>query len=250
MISDALKSFRHEADKINWKQYNINDLFREYIKHENEPIGEQFFAGIICRTWGYAGRVYLQCKKHVPYDQCYDILLDAINYVLKKRVWENPNSSLYNDPAAPDKAFHIALKRFKSLALSRLNSNKRRADFNTMSVDEIHDEYNDAAEGLFDICDDTNQFEDTEIVDFIKSKSPTEIILLDAVCYHDWATLKSIPTFTKRLNSSNIEYYVNKYGLDKSTAAKSIVKVARMSNKDVMSSLNRCLYLSRSEING
>ena len=57
MISDALKSFRHEADKINWKQYNINDLFREYIKHENEPIGEQFFAGIICRTWGYAVRV-------------------------------------------------------------------------------------------------------------------------------------------------------------------------------------------------
>ena len=118
MLEEVYKNYRQLADEVNWKKYNQNDLFFEYIKHENDSLKDKFYAGIVCRYWGLSGRIYQQCNRHVPFEQCYDILIDAINYVLEKRVWENPESSLYEDPTGPDKAFHIALRRQRGILLS------------------------------------------------------------------------------------------------------------------------------------
>ncbi|WP_288266886.1 hypothetical protein, partial [uncultured Methanobrevibacter sp.] len=84
------------------------------------------------------------------------ILLDTINYVLEKRTWENPESSLYNDKSAPDKAFHIVLKRQRGILLASLNADKRVANFNPLSIDGFHESYSDAAEGLLDIYSEDN----------------------------------------------------------------------------------------------
>ena len=86
MLEEVYSSYKKLADEINWKSYDPNDLFFEYIKHENSLLRDNFYAGIVCRYWGYTGRIYLQCNKHLPFEQCYDILIDTINYVLEKRV--------------------------------------------------------------------------------------------------------------------------------------------------------------------
>ena len=57
MLEDVYKSFRSKADEVNWKNYNQNELFYEYIKHENDHLAEHFYAGIVCRYWGYTGRL-------------------------------------------------------------------------------------------------------------------------------------------------------------------------------------------------
>ena len=102
MLTGVYQSYKRLAEQINWKSYSINELFFECVVHENDLLYEPFYAGIICRVWGYSGRIYTQCQRHVPFDECLDCVIDAINYVLKKRVWENKNSSLYQDPTAPD----------------------------------------------------------------------------------------------------------------------------------------------------
>ena len=104
-------------------------MFIECIKHENDQLYENFFAAIVCRFWGHSGRIYVQCNRHVPFEECYDCIINAALYVLKNRVWENVNSSLYNDPTGPDKAMHIAIKRERSIMLSRHNAKKRLSNF-------------------------------------------------------------------------------------------------------------------------
>ena len=40
MLEHIYNEYRKKAEIINWKDYNINELFFEYIKNENEPISD------------------------------------------------------------------------------------------------------------------------------------------------------------------------------------------------------------------
>ena len=83
------QAYKIVADKINWKEININDLFKLQIEHENDDLGEIYFAALVCRTFGYAGRIYSQCQRHVPFEECHDCIIDALKYVLAEdgQIW-------------------------------------------------------------------------------------------------------------------------------------------------------------------
>lgn len=42
----------------------------------------------------------------------------------------------------------------RGILLASLSAAKRKSNFNTLSIDEIHEKYSDAADGLFDISED------------------------------------------------------------------------------------------------
>ena len=65
---------------------NMFVVFFNYIIHENDSLKDNYFAGIVCRYWGYIGKIYTKLQRNVPIEQCYDIVIDAIRYVLDKRV--------------------------------------------------------------------------------------------------------------------------------------------------------------------
>ena len=249
MLEDVLKTYRETASVIHWKDYSINDLFFNYIKHENEPDAENWYAGIICRVWGYSARLYEQCKGHVPFDQCYDALLDAVNYVIKKRVWENPESSLYNDPAAPDKAFHISLKRSRSIMLAKLNAYKRRTNFNVLSLDKAKEDYADAAEGLLDIGDlsSEGEIDKFNLINKIKTKEPIQIIMLDQVCFSNWNNFTNIITNIKGITEDDFQYYNSTYGISEKEFTKILKCGILNSNKKLKSELKKILYIMKKE---
>jgi hypothetical protein len=49
LLEEVYSSYKKLADEINWKEYDPNELFFEYIKNENNELGEKFYAGIVCR---------------------------------------------------------------------------------------------------------------------------------------------------------------------------------------------------------
>lgn len=249
MLEDVLKSYKEVAASVDWKHLSRSQLFFEYIKHENEPISENYYAGIVCKCWGYAGRVYSQCNQHVPFEECYETLLDTINYVLEKRVWENPESSLYHDDSAPDKAFHMVLKRQRGILLANLTADKRQANFNTLSIDGAKEEYEDAAEGLLNIGDVSSEddMDELNLVQFIKTKTPLQILFLDQICFNSWNTLKSVITNVKRIKQSDFDYYNRNYGLDEKQFTKALYDVIITSNQTLMSELKKLLYVAGKE---
>lgn len=233
MLEQVYKSYRNKADEINWKDRDCNDLFFEYINHENDNLKDTYLSAIICRYWGYAGRVYLQCNKHVPFEDCYDCVIDTIRYVLKKRVWENENSSLYQDHAAPDKAFHIALKRQRGIMLSKLNTNKRKSNFNMLSLDEFHEEYADSADGLLFEYDSSEETMKHLISNYFNSNDYINALFLDLICFSNYEkfSLQKVVRDLKLLNIDNLKYYKSEYIIDENIFKETLREIKKYSNR-------------------
>jgi len=251
MLEGSYKLYRTKADEIDWKKYDCNDLFFKYIEHENDQLSENYFAGIVCRYWGYAGRIYLQCKKHIAFEECHDCIIDAIRYVLKKRVWENKNSSLYNDKKGPDKAMHIAMKRQKSLMLSKYNAYKRLSEFNTLSIDAVHEDYNDASDGLlFDLESSEIDKMRIYIAEYFDSGKILEGLLLDAICYNNYKdySSKNILKHIKNLDKKDYVYYDVAYNLNKELYFKELLVIKDCDTKTLELKLNSLLYSIRKEV--
>ena len=251
MLEDVYKSFRSKADEVNWKNYNQNELFYEYIKHENDHLAEHFYAGIVCRYWGYTGRLYIQCAKHIPFEECYDILIDSINYVLRNRVWENKDSSLYGDFTAPDKAFHIALKRQRSITLSKLNASIRKSNFNTLSIDQAHEDYSDSADGLFFNLE-SSEYDSIRpyIMEFFDRGEIFDGLILDIICYshYDEYSLKKIVKELKYINMGDYNYYRDVYNVDETLFKNELKNIKYLTNKYIKIKINSLLKKVRRDI--
>lgn len=249
MLEDVLKAYRKKAEEINWKQYNQNELFFKYIENENTDQAESFFAGIVCRYWGYSGRIWNKCQKHVPFEECYDCVIDSIKYVLEKRVWENINNSLYNDPTGPDKAMHIAMKRQMGIMLSKYNAQRRMSNFNTLSLDAAHEEFKDSAEGL--LFGGVNNFDSlkTFISEYFDNDNYLDALFLDAICYSNIKYKpEAIIKFIKNINDNDVSYYLKTYEhIDKIKLIKLLRELKETSSNYLMIKLNSLLYKLQKE---
>ena len=254
MLEDIYKTYRELAEVVDWKKYNCNELFYKYIENENTPLKENFYSAIVCRYWGYSGRTYLQCNKHIPFDQCYDIVIDAINYVLKKRVWENPESSLYGDPTGPDKAFHVALKRERGIALSRLNTEKRKTNFNTLIIDEMQENYKDSTDGLLFSLEYNSEF---DIISFIETYTHNDDLLdsfiLDMICFSTDSSLdleSRVIRELKLINDNYISYFSKNYKVSVEKVKSESDKIKLYNNKYLRMRIRKLLYLLKKSLEG
>ena len=250
MLEEVYNSYRKKAEEINWKNYTINELFFKYIEHENDVNSDCYFSGIVCRVWGYAGRIYIQCKKHIPFEECHDCVIDTIRYVLKKRVWENKDSSLFEDPAAPDKAFHIALKRQRSIMLSKFNAYRRLSNFNTLSLDGAREEFNDATDGLlFDL--ESSEIDKIRIFisDYFEKGDILSGLLLDIICYNNYERYseKKILKLLREVDENYFHYYYGYYRVDKKSFLKTVREISTYSNRLLKIKLNSLLYSLKKE---
>ena len=248
MLEDVLKSYRKKADEICWKSYGPNELFFKYIEHEHDDKAEAYFAGIVCRFWGHSARMWLQCNKHIPFEYCYDCIIDAIKYVLKKRVWENPKSSLYKDPTGPDKAMHISMKRQKAIVLSKFNAKRRLSNFNTLSIDEAHENYNDSADGLLFGSSSGDDYMRIFISEYFDKGQYLEGLILDSICYsNDTYKESNIIKNLRELSEKDLDYFITNYDVDKIWYLKTLWEIKRMSRKMLSIKINSILYKIKKE---
>lgn len=246
------QAYKIVADKINWKEININDLFKLQIEHENDDLGEIYFAALVCRTFGYAGRIYSQCQRHVPFEECHDCIIDALKYVLDKRVWENPNSTIYLDKTGPDKAFHIAMKRQKGIMLSRYNAYRRKSNFNTLSLDDIKEDYNDAGEGWLVDNSDTIATEALKIIIseyFSNTSDYIDGLFLDIICNEKYNVFleKNIISSLRNLDMAEYNHCKEMYGADRTIYIKTLNMIKESSNKFLYIKLKQLLYKLRKD---
>ena len=250
ILEQVYKSYRKKADEIGWKDYNINDLFFKYIERENEKDADCYFSGIVCRVWGYAGRVYTQCNRHVPFEECYDCVIDTVRYVLKKRVWENPESSLYGDHSAPDKAFHIALRRQKGIMLAKLNTHMRKSNFNVLSIDEFHDEYSDSADGLLFEMSTSESDVHHLISNYFYNDDYLNGLFLDLICYngYDEISLHRIIKDIRSLNKRCFDYYRLNYVLNEERFKETLKEIRKCSDRLLLNKLKVLLDSLKKDI--
>lgn len=142
MLDESKQLYIQSANLIpDWKDFSTLELANNYLKlkEENNDYYNSYISAIICRYWYLINYYYnRQQYKFATPEDCYEWLITAVTYTLDNHVWTNPNSSLFNDPKAPDKAiivcisascsnFYVASKRQKRIL------NNTKINFNQLS---------------------------------------------------------------------------------------------------------------------
>ena len=206
MLEDVKRSYERRANSVvpNWRELDVNTLCNLYIENENNEVKKNgYFSAIVLKKWGYIGKHYINSKASgFSIEQCYDMVLDAIMYILKMRKWLDPNNKLYGDKNAPDKCLNRCIFSARQRDYYLSNRDKRRYNYGGISLEAITDNVGDHTEVLCDeVLDQDNQdymFVNVtlkNIINHMVSKNKIlEALVLDNIANDDCYTTKTETT--------------------------------------------------------
>lgn len=240
MLEDIKKSYETYAKLLpGWEKMNKNTLVNLYIENEHNEDSEIYFAAIMCRYWYNIGKYYNQSRNSVSIEECYDWLVHAITYALKHRKWLDPQSSMYNDPAGPDKVINRCIASTRQIFYQASNTDKRKVNFQLESIEKHEDTYGENMRSRIDLNaiptynsekDAISAAKIEEIVRyFTNNDMPFAGVLVDAIAYQDTFKEKKISAlvstfdlnkkkltdFVNNIDTSFAEYYSKKYKVKK-----------------------------------
>ncbi len=139
MLEECKEAYRREANLIpGWENLSKNDLCYGYIEHSDNPVLQSaYFGALMCKYWPLIPKYYYMCSNVASFDDCYNWLIDSISYALKHRRWEDPDSSIYQDPNGPDKVINRYMKCARLTFYQFINRKKRKDNFGMLSLDEL-----------------------------------------------------------------------------------------------------------------
>lgn len=101
------------------------------------------------RYWGNIGKYYNSSKASgFTIEDCYSWLVEALMYALKARKWRDPENPLSRDKNAPDKVINRCIYSRRQYYYYLANTNKRKADYGTLSINLNNDELDDSHNSL------------------------------------------------------------------------------------------------------
>ena len=125
-----------------WEKMSKNDLCRAYVQAKgNDTLQNAYLSGILYRYWNLISKYYYQSSNCATPEECYGWLVDSVSCCVNLAAWENPDSSIYNDPNGPDKVINRCMKCARLTYYQFINRKKRKNDFGLLSTDELHEMY-------------------------------------------------------------------------------------------------------------
>lgn len=139
--------YERSADAIpNWRDIDKNELCRLYCANENNPCGEAYLSALICKYWNNIYKYYNQSQGYATLEDCYDIVIDAIQNIIRRRPWEDEKSNLYGDKNAPDKAINRCIKTTWINSYIASMRDKRLCNTNNLHLESLDAPVVDAIE--------------------------------------------------------------------------------------------------------
>lgn len=147
MLEEYKEMCRRSASIIpDWKNMSKNDLCRNYVSNRgNEELQNAYLSAILYKYWNLIGKYYYMSANCATPEECYGWLVDSVSCCVNLASWENPQSSIYNDPNGPDKVINRCMKCARLTYYQFINRKKRRDEFGLLSIDELKELYGNGA---------------------------------------------------------------------------------------------------------
>lgn len=248
ILPKMYKSFSSIADNIlkeDWRSLSKNDLLNLYIDNETDNnLREGYIAAIFCRYWNAINKYYQSSKGSVIVEDCFEWLTHAILYALEHRKWRDPESSLYNDPAGPDKALNICIASTRSIFYQSNNNNNRKINFGLESIERLEEENLSnilPADTSFESDFSNNLFLKDLVVQRFKKEKEIQGLIIDGIingnvfenidgniCF----SKKKLVKHLRSLNNNCISYISKNYNVCQKKVAQACEEIKNMlSNK-------------------
>lgn len=125
-----------------WESMSKNDLCRAYVANKgNDAMQNAYISAILYKYWNLIPKYYHQSENCATPEECYGWLVDSVSCCVNLASWENPESSIYNDPNGPDKVINRCMKCARLTYYQFINRKKRKEDFGLLSVEELRELY-------------------------------------------------------------------------------------------------------------
>lgn len=109
-----------------------------YVANEgNSNMQNACFGALVCKYWPLINKYYFLCNNVATQEDVYDWLIDSIQYALKHRRWEDPDSNIYQDPTGPDKVINRRMKCARLTFYQYINRKKRKDNFNIVQLEDM-----------------------------------------------------------------------------------------------------------------
>lgn len=233
MLIEYRDACKRAASTIpDWENLNKNELLRLCVQYENdESMYNAYMAAVLYNYYPTIIKYYQSCKGLVSVEDCADWVEDAIAYALKHRKWEDPTSSIYNDPTGPDKVINRIMKCTRANLYQYTNRKKRKDAFGMKSLDAIAEAVHDNTLEIADSEDHIDRL-NLDIKSYIKdvflSKDyftayMIDIIINDNVFTYDrekCETVFDIKRLSRRICAINEKYctrFADEYDLPEQT---------------------------------
>lgn len=147
MLDEYKELCRSSANFVEgWEKLSKNDLCRAYVSNKGNPsLQNAYLSAILYRYWNLISKYYYQSANCATPEECYGWLVDSVSCCVNLAAWENPSSSIYNDPNGPDKVINRCMKCARLTYYQFINRKKRKDDFGLLSVDELKELYGNGA---------------------------------------------------------------------------------------------------------
>ena len=163
MLDEYKELCKTSADLIpNWSEMSKNDLCRLYVSAKDDEILQNaYFSAILYKYWGLISKYYNMSANCASPEDCYDWLVDSVSCCVNDVSWENPNSSIYNDPNGPDKVINRCMKCARLTYYQFINRKKRRDDFGLLSIEELKETWGNTT------CEPQDTSQNIDVSEFV-----------------------------------------------------------------------------------
>lgn len=266
MLDDVKKSYGENADAIkDWKKKSGNELcfLYEKYKDENNPLLNNCLSAIIYKFWSVATKgFYSQGIKIASEEECYNWLIDSIQYVLDHRVWDDENHPLYKDKKAPEKAINVVFNSTKINYFVAQTRQKRKVDSTSLSLEAIAENASDSYFlPVYDTYNESENIVNKIVSDLYKHYEYFNAICLDLIINEDVLSgefsvdkpgqvkYNKLRTRIKNLDDKYCEIFSSLYGADLEDIKKTVQYLKNLDSSSFEIKINRLILELRHDEN-
>ena len=208
----------------NWKEINKNELVRSASSIENGLLKDSYVAAIMLNYWHKIAKFYNRCKLVASPEDVHMWLTISVMYAIDTRQWENENSSVYQDPNAPDKIINRCMECRRITFYQQLNRFNRKINSAILSLDSLTEDYKDAVSPtsldsyLYEVHDLIAK--NFEIGEYLIA------LILNALLYETWevsqGNIKKLVAYLKKLSITESEILSERYDIKPDIAVNAI----------------------------
>lgn len=258
MTLSELKEPYERIDKKKLDSYSCNEVVELYLSSSSDIEKNQCISYLICKAWNLVNNLYYKNNKmKLTCEECYDIFIQTLYYVVSNHVWTDEDSSLYNDKDAFMKAMAVTIESRKKNYVNSKFRHKRVANTMSYSLDSLEEDFQ---EGYFSQAEPENYDVITEQVEkriqhYFKRKHYLAAFILESVIFNNVFTSdnelddRKLRKILRNIDNNFCEKFAEKYSLNPNEVKHSLVYFSQ-DNQDKLDAKIRYafLLLKRDEI--
>lgn len=255
VLNEYKEIYKQAAELIpNWKEIPQLELAKKCAEHDS--LYQSYLSALILKFWHIVDRNLYRDKGLYAETEAYDWYINAIMVVINSKPWDDPKSSVYNDPKAVEKILNTCVNCDRANWFQASNRNKRKINHGIGSLDLLSEEYGDSFTP--DYLKEEVDYESYKelVVSYFKKQQYLMAMVIDVIANdiqadsitNDKMLINLVRKSIRTLPDNYVKHFANNYELDVESVEKAFQIVNSMSDTKLRSSIENYIYTLRTKL--